>query len=115
MSCPFANSGVNGSLPKNNKFSSKIYDLEEKILNTKNILKELKREKESLEEKKFGRIENVEKEFNKFFTSFPLNDLNPLLGSIVYTLKNLEKKLEDRQLENINAKCDDKPRDDFTN
>ena len=111
MSCPFANVSFHGSneVTESQKISYKIYDMEAEILKTTKHLEILKEARKRLEEEdemeRLGTVENVEKEFNKIFgdrvpfTRTTLKkQLKPLLASIVYTLKDFNKRLNEEKV-----------------
>lgn len=126
MSCPFANAAFQGSneVSESQKISYKIYDMEAEILKTTKHLERLREDRRRLEVedemKRLGTVENVEKEFNKIFdssrclsggprcwapTSRTLSRLSggalrlkPLLTSIVYTLKDFDRRLNENKV-----------------
>ena len=108
MSCPYANFTTSNEVSESQKVSYKIYDMEEEILKTTKHLEKLREIRRRLEEedkvKRLGTVENVEKEFNKIYdSSRPVaftarTQLKPLLTSIVYTLKDFEKRLNQEKV-----------------
>ena len=133
MSCPFANfhSGFKSSDVASNekqKLSYQIYDIEADILRMTKHLESMKKKRQHLEienhRKRLGTVENVEKEFNKIFgvESTPwrhqrhLGILKPLITSIVYTLNNLETRLNEGKVhvhnENIPLKFVELPKEE---
>lgn len=113
MTCPFANFHSELTPSKtvsNEKLSYEIYDIEADILKMTKRLEGMRKKRKDLEMKNrrqiMGTVENVEKEFNKIFgvESTPwrhqrhLACLKPLITSIVYTLKNLETRLDEGKI-----------------
>ena len=105
MTCPFTNISFRGSneVTESQKVSYKIYDMEAEILKTTKHLEKLREARKLLEVedemKRLGTVENVEKEFNKIYgegyrPNRQLTCLKPLLTSIVYTLKDFDKRMK---------------------
>jgi hypothetical protein len=130
MTCPFAkfhsDFTTSNEVTEDQKLSYKIYDMEAEILRTTKRLEKLRETRKRLEVegemKRAGTVENVEKEFNRLFgSSRPTNawtprltQMKPLLTSIVYTLKNLEARLNEGKVhvhdENIPLKFVELPK-----
>jgi len=104
-----SNTTTSNEVTTNQKLSYEIYEAEAEILQITKRLKSLREKRKCLEMeeemKRMGTVETVEKEFKNIFgtsktpwSSALKKQLKPLFASIVYTLKNLESRLNEEKV-----------------